>query len=244
MRVFDAAAASAAVIVCPTLSSASTSTTSPPRLQSVPVLTHDEGSSTHLSTVFSCGSRWTSAQTCGVLCPSGDSSICPNGELCYAGISCVMSQRDMEDVLEEQRHLEREEVNRLIDIRGDENVDRFVCGQSYEDAMSSCVTSADPPQRHPQLGWGSSAAHYCPMGSSSVCPANEQCYAAVPCPKATHEPEISVLDMVEMGLSLPKVVTEPMLMNFSGSEVTEVISLEINVNTESIQGWSSWMIGS
>jgi len=238
MRVLDAAT-SAAVIVYPTLSSASTTcTTSTPRPQ-----LQDEGASTHLSTAFSCGSRWTAAQTCGVLCPAGDSIVCPNGEKCYAGMSCATSHRDIEDVLEEQRYLEREELNRLIDLRGDEYVDRFVCGQSYEDAMSSCAISANPPQRHPQHGWGTSTAYYCPTGSSSVCPANQECYAAVSCPKTTHDSEISILEMIEVGLNLP-IITEPMLVNSTSTEVIEVISLGINVDTESILRWSSWIIGS
>jgi len=178
-----------------------------------------------------------------MLCPTGDSAVCPHDEQCYAGISCATSNRDMEDVMEEQRRLEREELNRLMDLTDDEYVNRFVCGHSYEDAMSSCATSADPPQRHPQHGWVASTAYYCPTGSSLVCPADQECYAAVTCPETTHALEMPRLELVEVGLNLQSVVTEPMLMNYSDTEIIEVMSLGMNVDTESILKWSSWMIG-
>jgi len=150
------------------------------------------GASSHLTTAFSCGSIWTRANTCGLLCPTGRDDTCPDGEACFAGMDCAASDRDVEDVLSEQRSMEQSELNRLAEGRAGAHVDRFVCGASYDDAALRCSAGADPPQ----LGRGragGAGAHYCPSGSSGACPAGTECYAAVPCPASTHAPEVPAL---------------------------------------------------
>ena len=152
----------------------------------------EEGASSHLTTAFSCGSVWTRANTCGILCPTGRDDACPDGEACYAGMDCAASDRDVSDVLAEQRALERAELGRLAESRSASHVERFVCGASYDDAALRCSAGADPPQ----LGRGvrgDGGAHYCPSGSSGACPGGTECYAAVPCPASTHAPEVPAL---------------------------------------------------
>ena len=154
------------------------------------------GASSHLTTAFSCGSVWTRANTCGILCPTGRDSSCPDGEVCYAGMDCGHSDRDLDDVMSEQRTMEQAELNRLAEERDGDGttVDRFVCGTSYDDAALRCAAGADPPQLGARSRLGVPGdAHYCPSGTSGACPRGTECYAAVPCPSSTHAPEVPAL---------------------------------------------------
>eukprot|EP00579_Thalassiosira_antarctica_P004732 CAMPEP_0201881710 /NCGR_PEP_ID=MMETSP0902-20130614/11932_1 /ASSEMBLY_ACC=CAM_ASM_000551 /TAXON_ID=420261 /ORGANISM="Thalassiosira antarctica, Strain CCMP982" /LENGTH=249 /DNA_ID=CAMNT_0048409973 /DNA_START=290 /DNA_END=1039 /DNA_ORIENTATION=- len=174
---------------------------------------------TSLSTAFSCGSHWTKAQTCSTLCPTGDDDACPPGQYCYGGTPCEGGEASMEEVLERQRHLEQREMNRLARQRDEEYVNRFVCGGSYVEAEESCAVSSsltDGATTSSILDTATApaATHYCPTGSSSQCPTGMECYAAVPCPRSTHDEEPPLLQEVSLRLLLNSfLVTEPILFN-------------------------------
>jgi len=153
-----------------------------------------------LSTVFSCGTRWTTARTCSTLCPTGDDGVCPPGQHCYGGTSCSG------EALERQRRLERREVHRLARMRDEEYAPRFVCGRSFAAAEASCGFAAPDLER--------ATPHYCATGYSAQCPADTECYAAVPCPRSTQDEEPRLLSVEEGGLWRNSFwVTEPVLMN-------------------------------
>lgn len=168
-----------------------------------------------LHTAFSCGTRWNTAQTCSTLCPSGNDDACPSGQYCYAGMPCSAAaaaadgESSMEEILERQRHLELQEMNRLMDAREEMYVNKFVCGDSYAEAEDSCNAPVDGG--HESGDGGDMESHYCPSGSSYQCPSGLQCYAAVPCPRATHDEEPSLLE--EVSLKLLPLMTEPILLN-------------------------------
>jgi len=184
-------------------------------------------SSSSLSTAFSCGTRWREARTCSDLCPSGDDSACPPGQRCFAGIPCdenddVVSGGGggggsaMDAALERQRDLESREVDRLRGKREETHVGRFVCGESYEDAEAVCDGGGGDDSSSAVLLLPSSVGdgdgrHYCPTGSSSRCPADTECYAAVYCPRRTHDEEPPLIGTVSLRI-LNSLATEPMLL--------------------------------
>jgi len=144
-----------------------------------------------LSTAFSCGSHWRKAQACSTLCPTGQDSVCPDGESCYAGIPCTgessssESNDNMDYILKRQAQMEKRELNRLKRKSEEEHVDRFVCGESY-------VEGSGPSEAQVQ---------YCPTGSSSQCPSGMQCYAAVSCSRDSHHEE-ALLSVEEVSVRL------------------------------------------
>mmetsp|Transcript_8126 Transcript_8126/g.17631 ORF Transcript_8126/g.17631 Transcript_8126/m.17631 type:complete len:282 (+) Transcript_8126:345-1190(+) len=204
--------------------------------------------SSSLSTVFSCGTRWSSAKTCSTLCPTGDDDACPSGQYCYGGIPCDTTTTtsntiteggdgmEMETALERQHQLEREEVKRLADRREEDYVARFVCGKSYDEAAESCDDDAAAVAASPMDGvaaavaaattttTSSSSAVYCPTGSSLQCPTDMQCYAAVSCPRLTHDEEPPLEQDISFGLELFKsfLVTEPILLNATDDNIRMV----------------------
>lgn len=126
----------------------------------------------------------------------------------------------MEEVLERQRHLEQREMNRLARLRDEEYVNRFVCGGSYGEAEESCAVEDDGTDGSSfvdgltaSLDVSAAATHYCPTGSSSQCPTGMECYAAVPCPRSTHDEEPPLLQEVSLQLLNSFFVTEPILFN-------------------------------
>jgi len=162
-----------------------------------------------LSTAFSCGSHWRKAQACSTLCPTGQDSVCPDGESCYAGIPCTgessssESNDNMDYILKRQAQMEKRELNRLKRKREEEHVDRFVCGESYVEAAESCGGNAAGSSSSAVEGSGPSEAQvqYCPTGSSSQCPSGMQCYAAVSCSRDSHHEE-ALLSVEEVSVRL------------------------------------------
>lgn len=151
-----------------------------------------------LTTAFACGTHWTTARTCAVLCPAGDDDACPPGQRCYGGTSC----HEKGDAL---RHLERRAADQLSRRRDAEHVPRFVCGRSFAAAERSCGDAAAPPR-------------YCADGSAAWCPAGAACYAAVPCPRPSRDEEPPSLPTELSSLGLLRdssLFTELTLLNSS-----------------------------
>jgi hypothetical protein len=106
----------------------------------------------------------------------------------------------MEEILERQGRMEREEVNKLKRSREEMmHVERFVCGGSFEEAEASCRGGGEGSSSTSSTEEGGTStttsssvvgAHYCPSGSSSECPTNMNCYAAVSCPRSSHHEEV------------------------------------------------------
>mmetsp|Transcript_47872 Transcript_47872/g.101714 ORF Transcript_47872/g.101714 Transcript_47872/m.101714 type:complete len:272 (-) Transcript_47872:349-1164(-) len=200
-----------------------------------------------LSTAFSCGSRWTDARTCSTLCPSGDDEACPPGQYCYGGIPCSIGDDGEEskgagvvgqsmEVLERQRRLERQEMDRLARQKEEKYVGRFVCGGSYDEAAEICASSPPFDQTATAVGplGETVTAFYCPTGSSLKCPAGMRCYAAVPCPRSTHYEEPSLIREVSLQLLSP-FITEPILLN-----ATNVGGRNSSLAHEEWYGLSHW----
>lgn len=193
-----------------------------------------------LSTTFSCGTRWTTARRCSALCPTGDDDACPPGQHCYGGTSCSAGGPGSEAALARQRRLERLErdaVRRLARRRDAESVPRFVCGGSFAEAEESCGTAALAAAG---VGAAATPPRYCATGSSAQCPADAECYAAVPCPRSTHDEEPPLLQAEGEGLWGSSFLgTEPILLNF-----TTTVAMEEDEMSEEgkvlgkILGWS------
>lgn len=167
--------------------------------------------SSSLTTAFSCGHTWRKAKTCSTLCPSGDDSACPLGQHCFGGISCSEGgESSMADILEKQGRMEQQEIDRLKRRRGEEYVERFVCGDSYEGAEASCSSDSGESASAPS----SAAASYCPSGSSAQCPNGQSCYAAVSCPRSSHEEEVPLVEEVSLQL-INSLMTEALLVDNS-----------------------------
>ena len=165
-----------------------------------------------LTTVFSCGTNWRSAQTCGnTICPSGLDADCPNGQYCYGGIipSCTTTtndndsgERKMDEMLKEQSRLEQQLLNDIQARNENENMNKFVCGTSYDHASSTCNTDSSTtliPSSATQ------EAIYCPYGSEEEesCPSDMECYI-VSCTndqkEETHSSIISLIDEISSWL--------------------------------------------
>lgn len=114
----------------------------------------------------------------------------------------------MEAELERQRDLESREMDRLRGGREETHVRRFVCGESYEDAEAGC--GGDDSAVLP-LSPSGGGVRYCPTGSSSQCPADMECYAAVYCPRRTHDEEPPLIEAVSLRI-LNSLATEPILL--------------------------------
>mmetsp|Transcript_12833 Transcript_12833/g.27268 ORF Transcript_12833/g.27268 Transcript_12833/m.27268 type:complete len:304 (-) Transcript_12833:82-993(-) len=185
-------------------------------------------SSSHhaLNTAFSCGTHWSTAETCSTLCPTGRDSDCPNGQQCYGGIPCSDSESSLHEILARQHHLEQQELNRLLSWRQETYVSRFVCGNSYAEAEHICARDADALTSSDSSSSSMDAAaqhlitlaasHYCPSGSSSQCSNGMECYAAVPCPRSAfeEEPSVSLTHVVPSDRAVDSfLITEPILWN-------------------------------
>jgi len=130
---------------------------------------------------------------------------------------------EMETVLERQHQLEQEEVKRLAHRREEEYVARFVCGKSYDEAAESCDAVAASPMD--VVAAATTSAVYCPTGSSMQCPTDMQCYAAVSCPRLTHDEEPPLRQEISLGLELllkSFLVTEPILLNATDNNIRMV----------------------
>jgi len=131
---------------------------------------------------------------------------------------------EMETVLERQHQLEQEEMKRLAHRREEEYVARFVCGKSYDEAAESCNAAV---AASPMVGVAAVAATtstvYCPAGSSMQCPTGMQCYAAVSCPRLTHDEEPPLGQEISLGLGFKSfLVTEPILLNATDNNIRMV----------------------
>ena len=175
-----------------------------------------------LGAAFSCGSSWREARSCTTLCPTistrsnngeeGDSSVCPSGQKCYAGISCEPNQ-SMDWILDWQGRLERRDMDGRMSQtdknRRKEVGNSFVCGTTYADAETRCTLAAAGAESLSSLSSSSSSdyngLHYCSTGSSSECPSTMECYASVPClPKQQQQLELHSENVQgEQGLSSP-----------------------------------------
>ena len=128
---------------------------------------HEEGNSlippsTHtLSTVFSCGTSWRDASsTCSNLCPSGLDSSCPNGQSCYAGLTCSSPTSTIEinndeeegnmsyeirshnDALLHQSLIESHLLNNIQSTNNNDYINKFICSTSHSLATQQCNTQS------------------------------------------------------------------------------------------------------
>lgn len=117
-----------------------------------------------LSPTFSCGSIWTEATQCSMLCPTGDG--CPNGQECFAGIPCPSA------MVKESEMLSRVELE--TELAEEQYESTFACGTSYASASEMCGSSSSALSLPSLL---------CPQGLSVECPSGMNCYAAVRCPR-------------------------------------------------------------
>lgn len=94
-------------------------------------------------------------------------------------------------------------MNRLMEERKREYVDRFVCGVSYHRAEMDCSDiilgdhEGEGGDKSDKALPQNTAAHYCPTGQSSVCPDSMKCYAAVSCPRQYHDPEPEIVVIMD-----------------------------------------------
>ena len=203
-------------------------------------------SSQTLTTVFSCGTHWRSAQTCDTLCPSGRDTDCPDGQYCYGGIpSCSTNDDDdnnggdeksMDEMLKEQSRLEQQLLNNIQGQNDQQYTNKFVCGTSYNHASSTCNTRSStilPSRTNNGLHPFASQAIYCSNGSSESCPSNMECYIAQ-CATELHSKERSgILSLVdEIGSWLVQLFDKQSLL-FSTSQNDEEKEEEIDYNSTS-----------
>jgi hypothetical protein len=139
----------------------------------------------------------------------------------------------MEDLLNEQRTLEQQEINRLREERERQFVDRFVCGESYARAEEDCNTILWDDAVGLGDGGGvpqNTAATYCPTGVSSTCPTSQKCYAAVSCPRLYHdaEPEILIMDTSLRVLELYAV-------QYYDGQTEALLDLDVNVTASYVR---------
>lgn len=179
--------------------------------------------SSPLTTVFSCGSRWSAAKSCSALCPSGDDDACPPGQYCYGGTTCRGGPDATDGALERQRLLEAEETDRLVRRREEEYERRCACGTSFDDAAERCASSfdADADADYSFSVARGAVAHDCPDGSSSHCPADTRCYAAVPCPRASNDGEGPLRRRQLLLVAEPVALIEDVVSDGNGSGVSE-----------------------
>jgi len=159
--------------------------------------------STHtLSTVFSCGTSWRDASsTCSNLCPSGLDSSCPNGQSCYAGLTCSSPTSTIEinndekeegrmsyeirshsDALLHQSQIESNLLNNIQSTNDNEYINKFICSTSHSLATQQCNTQSSNLSSYK----GSlMPLTYCNVNNGNECPNSQECYV-VSCPKELH----------------------------------------------------------
>ncbi|EJK54041.1 hypothetical protein THAOC_26409, partial [Thalassiosira oceanica] len=119
----------------------------------------------------SCGSTWSHAAACAVLCLDGRG--CPSGQACHVGVPCPSSQVAL------AMGSAGSAIMNHIDADGEfagMTVETKVCGTDYQDAESKC-RSGDPDVLD---GLGYSDDFYgCP---DDVCPDGMVCYGGILCP--------------------------------------------------------------
>jgi len=175
--------------------------------------------STHtLSTVFSCGTSWRDASsTCSNLCPSGLDSSCPNGQSCYAGLTCSSPTSTIEinndeeeegrmsyeirshsDALLHQSQIESNLLNNIQSTNNDEYINKFICSTSHQLATQQCNTQSSNLSSYK----GSlMPLTYC--NTNNECPnKSQECYV-VSCPRELHTADnkgvVELLTMENVG---------------------------------------------
>ena len=185
---------------------------------------HEEGNSlippsTHtLSTVFSCGTSWRDASsTCSNLCPSGLDSSCPNGQSCYAGLTCSSPTSTIEinndeevgnmsyeirshsDALLHQSQIESNLLNNIQSTNNEEYINKFICSTSHSLATQQCNTQSSNLSSYK----GSlMPLTYCNTNNGNECPNSQECYV-VSCPRELHTADnkgvVELLTMENVG---------------------------------------------
>jgi len=176
--------------------------------------------STHtLSTVFSCGTSWRDASsTCSNLCPSGLDSSCPNGQSCYAGLTCSSPTSTIEinndeeeegrmsyeirshsDALQHQSQIESNLLNNIQSTINDEYINKFICSTSHTLATQQCNTQSSNLSSYK----GSlMPLTYCNTNNGNECPSSQECYV-VSCPRDLHNTDnkgvVELLTMENVG---------------------------------------------
>lgn len=153
-----------------------------------------QGDAPSLVPAFSCGSVWTEATQCSMMCPTGDG--CPDGQECFAGIPCpsaMVKENEMRSRIDLETESAEEEYQSI-----------FSCGRSYAHASEMC-SSPSSAQLSPSL--------LCPGGLSDECPFGMNCYAAVRCPRMDLRSDSSqsyvdetILSPSQTNLSLPVLI--------------------------------------
>jgi len=172
--------------------------------------------STHtLSTVFSCGTSWRDASsTCSNLCPSGLDSSCPNGQSCYAGLTCSSPTSTIEinndeeeegrmsyeirshsDALLHQSEIESNLLNNIQSTNDNEYINKFICNTSHQLATQQCNTQSSNLSSYK----GSlMPLTYCNTNNGNECPSSQECYV-VSCPKELHNTDnMGVVELLTM----------------------------------------------
>ena len=177
--------------------------------------------STHtLSTVFSCGTSWRDASsTCSNLCPSGLDSSCPNGQSCYAGLTCSSPTSTIEinneeeeegrmsyeirshsDALQHQSSIEHNLLNNIQSTNNNEYINKFICSTSHQLATQQCNTQSSNLSSYK----GSlMPLTYCNTNNNgNECPNSQECYV-VSCPRELHTADnkgvVELLTMENVG---------------------------------------------
>ncbi|KAL7473604.1 hypothetical protein ACHAXS_014064 [Conticribra weissflogii] len=125
---------------------------------------------------FSCGTGWTSASQCSILCNSGLG--CPEGQSCYAGIPCPASL--VAAVMNANGNADEGMLGYIdgaLNGKGTSGgVSTNVCGDSYEDAERRCQGGNSGSEN---LGFAEDFVE-CPSGAG--CPEGLSCYGGILCP--------------------------------------------------------------